>query len=349
MAKSAIDQQFEAHPLDFLETHTVQPQDFKDLGRTVAIYDHKTHTQQGGAAIDTVLSINARANQIAYTKLEPIIDIQSKEITDHNSYKLFFQQKAQLVGAPGDFIMCWFLPWASNHVTKLQIPPRIPPRPGALVSTATDPDIFFTAAINGCSVMVTGDPKSPVVAHGGTTDSRSNLSNENAFAGGNSRQHWTNLFQQNQQTAGNNGPILGIHKDDYINHALTGTTREAAEYTKYFEDNKANNLKVEAVRPKGAVFGLRDGAGNWSFYLQKSVTITFTRLRKKKSLLKGTSYVPATKTINKGGDAKDEVMLDQSTVTLPIQLVKFFPGGGGVPPNAYLPPETVKFVLNAYA
>jgi len=343
--KSAIDVQFEKDPVKFLQVHTIQPQDFKNVGRAVAIYDHKTHTQQGGAAIDSVLTITSRTNQLAYTKLEAIVDPQLHVVTDHNSYKLFFEQAAQIAAATDDYILCWFLPWASNHVTKFQIPPKIPARPGV---TRADPDIFLTAAINGCSVMVTGDPKAPTIAHGGTTDDRSNPANDNAFANRDAAAHWTGLFQQNQQAAGNNGPILGIHKDDYINTNLTGTTTEAAAYESYFKSSPAKRMRVEDVRPKGAVFGLRDNAGNWNFYLQKSVTITFTRLRKKTSLFKPTTYVPATKTINKGGDAGDQVILDQSTVTVPVQLVKFYPGGGGAAPDAYIPPATLSFVLDAY-
>lgn len=347
--KSSIDQQFETHPLDFLQTHTVQPQDFKNFDRTVQLYDQKTHTQPGGAALDSVLTVQRRVNQVAFTKLEQITDNTTNAISDHNSFKLFFEQRARITGAVTDYIACWFLPWASNHVTKMTIPPKVPPKPGSgPVAAATDPDIFFTAAINGCSVMVTGDPRTPTIAHGGTTDNRSNLSHEDAFAGGNAKLHWTTLFRQNQQGSGNNGPIYGIHKGDYVNTAQSGTTRAATMYSDYFKNTPSNNMRVETVLPKGAVFGLRDGTGNWSFYLQKSVSITFTKLVKKKSLLKGTNYVPATKEVSKGQLLPPEIVVDQRTVTVPIQLVKFFPGGGNAAPDAFLPPATVKFVLDAY-
>jgi len=124
-----------------------------------------------------------------------------------------------------DHIACWFLPWASNHLTMIQRPPKIPTRLGGAPSSAVDPDLFFTAAISGCSVMVAGDAKSPFVTHGGTRTARSKTSDENAL-------------------------------------------------------------------PQGCVFGVRDGAGSRSFYLQKTVTFAFTRLRKKKGFL-SSSYVPA--------------------------------------------------------
>jgi len=50
--------------------------------------------------------------------------------------------------------------------------------------------------------------------------------------------------------------------------------------------------RIDRVMPQGCVFGVRDGAGSWSFYLQKTVTFSFTRLRKKKGFL-SSSYVPA--------------------------------------------------------
>ena len=55
----------------------------------------------------------------------------------------------------------WFLPWDSaGAVIELDIPAKGTVR-------GDDPDIFFTAAVNGCSVFFRGTPKSPVVYHAG--------------------------------------------------------------------------------------------------------------------------------------------------------------------------------------
>ncbi|HWB83628.1 MAG TPA: hypothetical protein VG675_05785 [Bryobacteraceae bacterium] len=355
MAKSQVDRIFERAPLDFLRAYTISPGDFTSISTGFlsarSIYDQKPHTQVGGAAIDSTLTIKGYSDKVAYTTLEEVVDFTGQR--EINAYKLFFRT-AQEVGANADdYIACWFLPWASNHLTKMRIPPKLPPRPGVKF---IDPDIFFTAAINGCSVMVAGDPKSPIITHGGTADSRSKLSEDNAFQNGNARQHWLNLFKQDLARSGNTSPILGIHKDDYINYALTGTTREAAQYEKFLEDNRLQTMRIDSVRPQGAVFGLRDGTGDWSFYLQKKVTITFTRLRKIKKLIGKSKYEPVeiqtgrvhTKTIDGKKVDVPVVALDSKVVSFTVELVKFFPGTGTGAATAMVDPARIKAVLESY-
>ena len=53
----------------------------------------------------------------------------------------------------------WFLPWADLNIIRLTIPVKGTSNP--------DPDIFFTAAINGCSVFVQGSARHPTVYHAG--------------------------------------------------------------------------------------------------------------------------------------------------------------------------------------
>jgi hypothetical protein len=58
------------------------------------------------------------------------------------------------------------------------------------------------------------------------------------------------------------------------------TTSKAAELEKKLE-KKSGITEVE-VNPWGAVFGLRDSTGNWSFYLVKNATIGYKRYRYQK-------------------------------------------------------------------
>ena len=222
MAKTELDVALERNPLEFMKTHSVFPQDY--TGHNPGIFNKPNSDTKGGAALDETLVVERRARQIAYTKIAPVVDPQNQQ-SQGNTYNLFFETGATIGTKAADHIACWFLPWASNHLTMIQRPPKIPTRLGGAPSSAVDPDLFFTAAISGCSVMVAGDAKSPFVTHGGTRTARSKTSDENAL-------------------------------------------------------------------PQGCVFGVRDGAGSWSFYLQKTVTFSFTRLRKKKGFL-SSSYVPA--------------------------------------------------------
>ena len=72
--------------------------------------------------------------------------------------------------------------------------------------------------------------------------------------------------------------VAGDAKSPFVTHGGTRTAR--------------SKTSDENALPQGCVFGVRDGAGSRSFYLQKTVTFAFTRLRKKKGFL-SSSYVPA--------------------------------------------------------
>lgn len=352
MAKSQINRIFERDPLAFLKKCAVSPGDFTSassaqLSKVGGLYDAKPHTQTGGAAIDATLTVQTRLKKLAYTSLEEISDPQTNRI-EHNSYKLMFRTPVEIGTAAADYIPCYFLPWASNHLTKMQLNPKLP-------ASKLDPDLFFTAAINGCSVMVTGDSKAPIITHGGTSDSRSIPSNDNAFAGGNARQHWKGLFQNDLAANNINTPIFGIHKDDYINYAFTGTTPEAATYQSFLNSNGSRHMRIDSVTAEGAVFGLRDAGGDWAFYLQKKVRFIFTRLRKagisKYEPVEISTGRQITRNIPGSTQKKTtaEVITDTRTVNVTISVVKFYPGNGvGAPGSVMLPPNQVKAMLDSY-
>jgi hypothetical protein len=346
MAKSPLDTALERDPLEFMKTHSVFPQDY--TGHNPGIFNKPNSDTPGGAAVDETLVVERRARQIAYTKLALVVDPQNQQ-SQANTYNLFFETGATIGTAAADHIACWFLPWASNHLTTLQLPPKIPNRPGGVASTALDPNLFFTAAISGCSVMVAGDPKSPIVTHGGTRAARSKLTDDNAFVAGNSRMHWQSLFERELAKRGLALPIHGVHKGDYINTSFTGTTPEASQYEKFLTNEKMTSMRIDRVMPQGCVFGVRDAAGSWSFYLQKTVTFTFTRLRKKKGFL-SKSYVPAVVASKKGLAAGEKAAMieDQRTASVTIEVVKFFPGTGRAAASALLPPSQVKAILESY-
>lgn len=348
MAKSDLDRALEREPLNFMKTHSVFPQDY--TGHNPGIFNKPNSDTKGGAAVDETLVVERRARQIAYTKLALVVDKQNNQ-AQANTYNLFFETSDTIGTAAADHIACWFLPWASNHLTTFQLPPKMPKRPGSspTATPSLDPDLFFTAAISGCSVMVAGDPRMPIVTHGGTRASRSKLTDENAFVAGNSRLHWQDLFEKELRKRGLALPISGVHKGDYINTAFSGTTPEAAKYEKFLKDGKLTSMRIDRVMPQGCVFGVRDAAGSWSFYLQKTVTFTFTRLRKKKGLL-SSSYVPAVVKSQKGlaEGQEAEMIEDQRTASVTIEVVKFFPGNGTASASALLPPEQVKAILESY-
>lgn len=345
MAKSDLDLALERDPLEFMKTHSVLPQDY--TGHNPGIFNKPNSDTRGGAQVDETLTVDARKRQIAYSKLALVTDPHSRQV-QANTYKLFFETGENVGAAASDHIACWFLPWASNHLTRIQLPPKIPARAGK--KAPLDPDLFFTAAISGCSVMVAGDPKTPIVTHGGTTAARSNLADPNAFLAGNSRLHWQKLFADDLAKRNIVAPIHGVHKGDYINTALSGTTPEAANYEKFLKDSNSTSMRVEQVMPQGCVFGVRDGQGSWSFYLQKTVTFTFTRLRKKRKGLFGSKYVPAMVKSQVGVAQGQEAPMieDTRTASVTIEVVQFYPGNGKASVSQLLPPAQVKSILESY-
>src|SRR5262249_48847271 len=82
----------------------------------------------------------------------------------------------------------YFLPWPSDAIVQMALPLR-----GTAGAGVPDPDVFFTAPINGCSIFFTVNSAAPTVYHAGTQDES---------LGMNSGKFWRNLFRElNVQSA----------------------------------------------------------------------------------------------------------------------------------------------------
>jgi hypothetical protein len=194
------------------------------------------------------------------------------------------QKTAQRAG----WIPCWFLPWQSGFIFKLKITsaishPVLNFGPGSNIDPMPNPGLFFTAGINGCSVFSIGDAKSPSVYHGGITPGdltmplQGNETTEEA---------WRRLLGRANTTK-----VVGsVGKTDYINELNPGhtsnadrvkskgfqSTQRAADFERLLDQN--GTLTNVSVSPWGAVFGLRDNAGDWHMNLVKNATLTYHRL-----------------------------------------------------------------------
>jgi hypothetical protein len=343
MAKSQLDTDFERAPVEFLTYRALRPQANWNLVGAGAIGNPFDKNPQGSmqnpAPIDAVLTARSDA-RIGYTKLTAVAG-------EKNIYDAAIRSRVQVGNDIANYVPVWYLPWASNHLTKITIPPKVADRGN--VAAASTPDIFLTAALCGCSVMVHGNPAGPTITHGGTSDDRSNSSNPNAFAG-TSKQHWKGIFQADLNSRGKNGAISGIHVEDYSAHN-GGSTPEATAVSTFLANNSLQRMRVDSVSPSGCVFGIRDNQNQWSFYLQKIVTIRFTHMRKggivDRIRQKGYVEVKVKRTYTNDG-SESAMVLSQDTVAVPVQVTKFFPGNGAAS-VATIDPATVKVILNAYA
>jgi hypothetical protein len=336
--KTDSEREFERDKDAFMRRYAVYPTDY--VGNPPDAYDKSVKT----LALDDKLTVERRVNMIAYARFEemPFNSLGAKK----NAFAVKFHSAEAAKGHEAKCVPVWFLPWWSNAITSMTLPPKIPPRPDGITRNL-DPDFFFTAAINGCSVFVHGSAKTPTVSHAGTSEPRSTKAfetftditgtkvqqkSDNFFVGGNPRLHWTRVHQRH---FGTDTDARSIHTQDYKNYLGTQNTPEAVEYQKFLRDGADRTLCIDEVQSSGCVFGLRDAAGNWSFYLQKNIEVLITKLKKNKHFLGKATYDPLMVlsgrlvNVNKGGKVVQEQEMIAQTVqiSIPVCVVKFFPGG----------------------
>lgn len=352
------DLEFLADPVRFARTYCIQPGDFRNSNPDLAvrkqqmdshrIFDGAKHSMGGG--LDAVLNVRD-GGRIAFTKL-----VKDNRPNIVGTYLLDFQPE-KWGGADTKFPV-WFLPWSSNNVTRMTIPSpemlklRARAR-GKAVSL--DPDIFFTAAINGCSVFVTGPRDSPTIWHGGTEEARSNPKSNISvphFQGLNAAKHWRDIVERVSGAGGYGGGISEVNKGDYTNLLDTMQTSESMEYMDFLKNNQAKTMRIDTIVPMGSVFGWRKD-GQWSFYLQKTVEFTITKLTKKRSW-RGTKYVDPRG--EKGKQAWERTATDQmpvptastQVIRLPVSVMQFYPPVPGSIESVRIDPAMVKSILEQY-
>lgn len=176
-------------------------------------------------------------------------------------------------------VKSYFLPWtAGGGIIHLSIPAM------GTAPLGQDADYFFTAAITGCSIFVKGTPQAPTVYHAGGQTGEAESNRSAAF--------WRRMMG----VYGGAGAIVQeVNKTEYISgpgRTSTGTANSDS-FDVWLKANSPEDLDLQMVFPWGCVMGLRDGAGNWTFYLQENATILFAKWEKKsvfsKTKIKGST------------------------------------------------------------
>ncbi len=199
------------------------------------------------------------------------------------------------VDPDSDWVPAYYLPWDQDAIVHMTIPMQG-------IRIGSDPDIFFTAAINGCSVFIQGTEESPTVYHaGGDTGRGNDMTRGAAF--------WREVLTNFADTS--KGKFqTEVNKMDYIKTpGQVGSdgklsTANANEYERWLKDKYKKTLDVKFVNPWGCVVGYRNG-GKWRFYLQENATVAFIKLRKE-------------------GDQPAKLTI----VSKPMVLREIFPGAG---------------------
>jgi len=334
----AYNSMFATQPMEFFRRYAVLPPS-KAGGQTMTsqgsvwtdVSDEDTRAVTGGSHGSTAevlwksVPLSQRVVRINF----------EKKTTGNEKEALTFT-----VGTTG--VPIYFLPWESLSIVSLAIPDA----KGAFYEP-DDPDmpgLFFTAAINGCSVFVKGDPFRPEVFHAGIDGDFASTTSAVEF--------WQDRMRTILAKQGPGGGHLGatreINKRDYIKDPTfkdPTTTATASAFEDWLKHNQSDEFRVQAVSPWACVFGIRFGRA-WSFYLQENATATIMRYVKKSSTemvalnasrtqrqMKGTgAAVTAESQKVKTGpfSTTKTIYMTRQEVSRPLQIREFFPNGGGL-------------------
>ncbi|MDI1484033.1 hypothetical protein [Polyangium sp. y55x31] len=188
------------------------------------------------------------------------------------AYELVLERYEPGTPRAADTFLTWYLPWnpGGGQVT-MHIPAgEVLDHTGADVN----PPVFFTAELTGCSVFIRGDRRRPEVFHSGA---------HAASWQGSAGTHWRALFAKSRPRTFARESYVEVNKHHYMGGDLLGQPYVpllVKEYIQKVADEEARAGRVFNLvdcTGFGCVFGLRDEAGLWSFYLQENVRVFYRR------------------------------------------------------------------------
>jgi len=288
-----------------------------DIG-TIALKGHATAGRNRLA--NTIRGEAIRTAQVQGNKLVAYIELCLKQrgglaSTGPEGGDLISFNSTYTNPPPPNHIPVYFLPWdITGASVRMTIPPQGTNNP--------DPDIFFTAAINGCSIFFQGTPASPTIYHCGASTTgyaKDQLTETAEFLDYDTGQN-RNLGALSARSVNKTEYVAtpGIKsRPDQVN-AITGTVMQSFTTKRaksYQNDLKAKHglgkLTIEEISPWACVLGRRDAAGDWTFYLQENATIIYHQItRSLPNLFKG---------------AKSQTQ----AVARPLKFKEIFPAGAG--------------------
>lgn len=166
----------------------------------------------------------------------------------------------------------YFLPWDSGGaIIRITIPNK--------GQNPVDPDIFFTAAINGCSVFIQGQPDNPTIYHAGGDTEKPDANDAANFW----RTALVREILRNPLTPNRGHVTAEVNKTEYVKTPgiAGGTTARAAQFEAWLKAklDKTGKFTVTMVNPWGCVMGIRTG-NDWKFYLQENATVVCNHVTK---------------------------------------------------------------------
>ena len=269
------------------------------------------------------IATDIEAGSVPANKIVGYCHLEKKSRTDPLTTKMegadciFMEVRNNVV--PG-WVPIYYLPWSPAKVLDLTIPRRNP------ALTTPQPDIFFTAAINGCSIFIQGNSKSPTIFHAGGDP-------VNNVEGRDSVKIWKQLVSTLKDPA-KGALVAEVSKRDHVQQwdldpTRPRSTQRALDYEDFLKTNYTlPTATIKSVAPWGCVFGLRDANDDWSFYLQENATITVDTVTGTQTTTTTTTLRGSNIKIGKDKVATVNVTTSQ-TYGRPMAFRRIWPNGGG--------------------
>jgi hypothetical protein len=180
----------------------------------------------------------------------------------------------------------YYLPWQQNRLFRMKLKPS-PKNPTKLENEIVEPEIFITAALQGCSIIVSGDPEEPVVYHVNAVNTTGpkgeNLNSETDLgflkAAQAKRDHMLNLYdmartqypKEGRRVEGKRPEQTFVSKAVHLTDYMLGDmhTPNEALVARFVGDIGGS------VDQFGTVFGVRSDR-KWKFYRQTRTRVSRT-------------------------------------------------------------------------
>lgn len=223
----------------------------------------------------------------------------------------------------GDRVPVHFLPWdGMGSLVEMYLRD-----PGADLDDPDNPNIFFTAALSGCSVFVDGDPTRPHVVHAGI-DGKLKVDAADFW-----RDRLIDLGRMKSVPLPLDDHLQEVNKDQYGDSSMW-----IRGYRNWLEASAGDTMTIRRVSGWACVFGIRFGR-HWSFYVQRNATVSLTTLVKRSDVDRSTKTAPVLKgsatpvqaTVQKKGLFGKKVVYSSTTDhARPVVIESFYPRGGAV-------------------
>jgi hypothetical protein len=270
MPLNALDLELQANPLTTLQKYAITPPDggVQDLTRRDDVTIDGKSRKYSSAANPNY--------QIGYGHLHRVDDSwatgsQTLKLHKPESVYLDVKYKNEINELEADeYLKFYWLPWdPRGGVVKISL---IVPPPRTGRSPWPDPDLFFTAALSGCSIFVRGSRKHPTIYHAGIDGS----------APGAPGDHWRALYKaiipDDEATDENFAERHEVNTLNYV-HKPNRPLKDVTDYNKFLQKQQ-KEVQAKIVHSWGCVFGLRDANRDWTFYYQENIYVTYQKRKK---------------------------------------------------------------------